>query len=223
MTQDQLDALFTLDMTAKAFIILVVIYGTSIHEMAHAYVATWLGDPTPGRHGRLTLNPIPHLQPVITAVIAPVLIYLSSNSAFGLATTPIDPTRFRNPLRDRALVAVAGPVMNFLLAGLIIGVLWIPGVYTFDGNTGTTTYTTQVLFHAALWEIVIGIFNLLPIPPLDGSEIVRIILPFGLRRQMDALRQMGPMVFLLPLFLGSYIFRYVEGPLLYYYIKLLPH
>src|SRR5689334_2440199 len=100
---------------ANLFVVGFVIYGTSLHEMGHAFVAAWLGDPTPGKHGRLTWNPLPHLSPTMTAIVAPIVFFLTSHgrSLFCLATTPVDPTKFRRPLRDHALVAVAGPFMNF--------------------------------------------------------------------------------------------------------------
>src|SRR6185295_629791 len=102
----------------QVFVIVMLLLSTAFHEMAHAFTAYLLGDPTPGRHGRLTLNPIPHLQPVMTAVILPVIMYLSGMGLMMMAFTPIDPTKFRKPLRDRALVAVAGPITNIVLAGL---------------------------------------------------------------------------------------------------------
>lgn len=208
------------DTPAKIFIILLVLYGTSLHEMAHAYVATWLGDPTPGQHGRLTMNPIPHLQPFIAAVVVPVLMYLTNNTMLGFATTPINPSRFRNPLRDHALVAVVGPMMNFLLAAICMGLLWIPGVFSYD-QSGETTYTTRILFNAGQLNFILGMFNLLPIPPLDGYWIARPMLPLRMRMQFDGLAR-SPMALMLPLIVGSIVFSRIYGPLNHFYTGLLP-
>ncbi len=118
-----------IDLLTRAFIAALVILSTAFHEMGHAFVATWLGDPTPGRHGRLTFNPIPHLQPVLTAIVLPLVTILSNYGFMILATTPVDPSRLRKPLRDQALVAVAGPIMNVVCAAVMLGILWIPGMW----------------------------------------------------------------------------------------------
>src|SRR5208283_1211975 len=76
------------DLTAQLLTVALVVYGTSLHEMGHAFVATWLGDPTPGKHGRLTFNPLPHLSPFITAVVLPLVCYMSKGFLFAFASTP---------------------------------------------------------------------------------------------------------------------------------------
>jgi Zn-dependent protease len=213
------------DTIIKLFVIGLVVYATSLHEMAHAYVATWCGDPTPGRHGRLTWNPIPHLQPVITAVVLPVLFYMTSRSLFCLAQTPIDPSRMRRPLRDHALTALAGPVTNFLFMGLLIGILWIPGMYTFNvdeyGRGVPANYLTAILPEAAKWNLILGVFNLLPIPPLDGYRIARAFVPLPARRAMDdfARSSISMMVVLIA---GSYIIGLFIPQLNKFFQTLLP-
>ena len=179
----------------------LVIYATSLHEMAHAYVATWMGDPTPGRNGRLTANPIPHLTPVLTAVVLPLVGYLTSGGMICMAYTPIDPSKFRKPLRDHALVAVAGPIANLLFMGLLLGILWLPGVW----QRGETTYLMVIAYKAAFFNLMLACFNLLPIPPLDGYWIIRGALPLQLRMQTDSLAR-NPMIGLVLVFvLGSII------------------
>jgi Zn-dependent protease len=200
----------------KLLIIALVIYGTSLHEMAHAYVATWLGDPTPGRAGRLTLNPIPHLNPPFTAIILPAVMFLSSGGLICLAQTPIDPSRFRRPLRDHALVALAGPAMNLLFMGVLIGVLWIPGVWN-------PNFTAIVFAYAALWNLILAVFNLLPLPPLDGYWFVRAFLPLRLRIHTDSFARMGMVSLVLVLVVGSYAISYLEPYLSQVFAALLPH
>jgi len=212
------------DILVKLFVIALVVYATSLHEMAHAYVATWCGDPTPGRHGRLTWNPIPHLQPVLTAVILPVLFYMTSSSLFCLAQTPIDPSRMRKPLRDHALTALAGPVTNFLFMGLLIGILWIPGVYQYridSRHLEPANWLTAILPIAGFWNLILGVFNLLPIPPLDGYRIARAFVPIGIRRQMDDFARSN-LSFMVVLIAGSFIIGQFIEPLGDFFRTLLP-
>ena len=209
---------------AKLLIIALVIYATSLHELAHAYVATLCGDPTPGRNGRLTWNPIPHLQPFQTAVLLPVFMFIAADMLFILAQTPINPSKFRRPLRDHALVAAAGPATNFVIAGLLFAVLRIPGVYGFSADTGLPPWTAIVIPPAAFWILLMGFFNLLPLPPLDGYWIVRGLLPLEFRQQTDALAR-SPFSMIVTLLVGSMVFRYVEGPIfqLYHFLLPIPH
>ena len=194
---------------SKVFIIALVLLSTAFHEMAHAFTATYFGDPTPGRNGRLTLNPIPHLQPVFTAVILPVIMFLTSGILLGLATTPIDPSRFRRPLRDHALVALAGPVTNLFCAAVLIGILWIPGVWQ---TYGPVTVTMYALKWSAFMNLLLAAFNLMPLPPLDGYWILRSVLPLELRMQTDGFAR-SPFSFILVLIVGGQIVSYFDAPL----------
>ena len=207
---------------AKLIVIVLVIYATSLHELAHAYVATWCGDPTPGRYGRLTWNPIPHLSPFVSAVVLPIIFYLTSGMLFILALTPIDPTRFRKPIRDHALVAAAGPLTNFLIVGLLLAVLRIPGVYGYFWDSNTKPWTAIVLPEACFWIYIMGFFNLLPLPPLDGYWIIRGLLPLSIRQQGDALAR-SQFSFFIVLIIGSWLFQYIALPVShFYYMHLLP-
>jgi len=210
------------ELLVKLFVVALVIYGTSLHEMAHAYVATWCGDPTPGRYGRLTWNPIPHLDPLSTAVVMPLVFYMMSGSLLGMAQTPIDPSRFRRPLRDHALVAVAGPIANFLLMALLLGILWIPGIYAITPDGTPANYLTAILPEAALWNLILGLFNLLPLPPLDGYRIARAFVPVNIRRQLDAFAAQGAMSMMVVLVVGSLILRQFAGPIYQLFNALLP-
>lgn len=152
-----------------------------LHELAHALVASWLGDPTPREEGRLTLNPIPHLDPLGTAMFA--ITAFVSPFIFGWARpVMVQPRYFRRPQLDMGLVAAAGPATNFLIALACVGVLVHSSV---DGRT------REVLALAYQVNIVLGIFNLIPVPPLDGSRIVGAILPRGLYARWSQLDQVG--------------------------------
>jgi Zn-dependent protease len=140
----------------------ILVASLVLHELAHALVATRLGDPTPREQGRLTLNPIVHLDPFGTAIF--VITYFLGPVPFGWAKpVQVQPGYFRRPKQAMAVVAVAGPVVNFLLA-LVCAALLTHGVA--DGTIG------EILERSYQVNLVLGLFNLLPLPPLDGSRIV---------------------------------------------------
>ena len=149
--------------------ILLVSVMLPVHELAHAFAATKLGDDTPRWHGRLTLNPFAHLDLWGTMML--VLF------GFGYAKpVPINPRNFRNPRRDMALVALAGPLSNLLMA---LAVLLLFRVLSFiPGISGTVILIASLLAYIVVpINIGLAVFNLLPIPPLDGSRIFSAFLP----------------------------------------------
>jgi Zn-dependent protease len=187
-------------------VIALVVYSISLHELAHAWAATWCGDPTPGRHGRLTWNPVVQLN-LFYSVIMPIVSYFLIGWPFGFAYTPIDPSRFRRPLRDRALVGLAGPLVNLLLMCFFAGLLWIPVL------SAPPRLTCGWFFWASLWNLILGVFNLLPLPGLDGYDVLRPALPLALRRPLDDVRRMGFLPMLLIFFLGPYLLSAAQGPM----------
>ncbi|MBI3832676.1 MAG: site-2 protease family protein [Planctomycetes bacterium] len=202
-------------------VIALVIYSVSLHELAHAYSATLLGDPTPGRAGRLTFNPLAQLLPTpLISIVFPILLYLTQGNLFCIAFCPTDPSRFRRPLRDSALVAFAGPATNFLMMGLFLGVLWIPG--TCSTNPEHPTYNQLILLPAAYWNMVLGVFNLLPLPALDGYDMMRGLLPLRLRRPLDDFRRMRFLPLLVAFLLGPHLLGFVMKPLLHFFFMLVP-
>jgi len=172
-----------------------VILGTAwvlsigLHEAGHAYTAHWLGDPTPELHGRLTLNPFAHLKPINTAVLLPLFFLAVGGGILGAASTPIDPSRFRKPLRDRLLVAAAGPAVNLLLAGAFIGIFLLLGERAPRGSLNHT-----FLFAMVHLNLVLFLFNMVPIPPLDGGDVFRYFLGVRGREVLDGMRQYGIIV-----------------------------
>ena len=170
-------------MTVEIFVWLIpfLLVSLVLHELAHAYVATWLGDPSPRSDGRLSLNPIVHLDRLGTAMF--VITALVSDFIFGWAKpVMVSPRYFRRPQIDMALVAAAGPATNLLLA---LGcVAWL-----IHGNLEGTL--EDVVIRAFEVNVVLGIFNLIPIPPLDGSRIVAAVMPRVLHARWAQLDQVG--------------------------------
>jgi Zn-dependent protease len=171
------------------------------HEVAHGAVAYVLGDPTAARHGRLTLNPLPHIDPFGT-ILLPGLLLLAARMlgttpfVFGYARpVPVDVRRLRHPRRDSILVALAGPGTNFVLAAVSALVLaWLPA----GGESATLLDGLRQMALASLGiNCLLGVFNLLPIPPLDGGRVVTALLPPQHLRFLRLLDGLGYAVVLL--------------------------
>jgi Zn-dependent protease len=169
--------------TTTTWLVLVVIIPSIIlHEIAHGVVALWCGDDTAKRAGRLTLNPIRHIDPVGTLIL-PVLLALSGLGVFGYAKpVPINPSRMRHPRNDHVLVSLAGPATNLILAGLSILALRAFEPATTLRNLyylglPSVGIVVQLLFLLGFLNVILALFNALPIPPLDGSVLVERLLP----------------------------------------------
>jgi Zn-dependent protease len=184
-----------------------VIFAITVHEVAHGWVANRLGDPTARMLGRLTLNPLKHIDPVGT-VILPAILLSFSNFVFGWAKpVPVDWRNLRRPKRDMALVAAAGPTANFamLLGWALVGSLAV--------QSGSATIAGPLYFMAAigiLVNAVLMVLNLLPLPPLDGSRVVSALLPPGLDVQYSRLERWGLLILLVLMFSG--VLSRVLGP-----------
>jgi len=157
------------------------------HEVAHGLVARRLGDPTAAAMGRLTLNPLKHIDPFGT-VILPMALAIANAPVFGWAKpVPVIKERLRNPRRDMVLVALAGPGMNFLLAlvgTMILGVT----LATSEGQpTGILDFVARNAVNFLLINIFLAIFNLIPLPPFDGGHVVEGLLPPSLAKPFAAL------------------------------------
>ena len=142
-----------------------LILGLTVHEFCHAKMADKLGDPTPERDGRLTLNPIAHMDPAGMACL------IFAGFGWGKAVR-VDPTRFRNPQRDNMLVALAGPLSNFILAFIIFFVYPFANIFLFTRSAVLHSNMIDMLEYAASINLCLFAFNLLPFPPLDGSKIL---------------------------------------------------
>jgi Zn-dependent protease len=186
------------------------------HEVAHGYAARLLGDPTASDRGRLTLNPIAHVDPVGTLLV-PGALALLGGPVFGWAKpVPVNKWRLNNPRFGMMAVAAAGPASNFVLAavGAVLLGLLVPDAAGYREDAGTALMVNALgeplwlgtgLFYFILVNLFLGIFNLLPIPPFDGSHILGGLLPAPLRAGWEKLQGIG-MALILVLVAASWVF-----------------
>ena len=162
--------------------IVPLIFGITVHEMAHGWVAKKYGDNTASSMGRLTLNPIKHIDwfgtIILPGILLGVILITKTGFIFGWAKpVPVDPRNFKNPLRDMAVVALAGPVSNLLMAVGWALVIRLVGS-TIDAGTEPNTHPLILMGFAGInINLSLALVNLLPVPPLDGSRILTGILP----------------------------------------------
>ena len=189
-----------------------------IHELAHGWVAWKLGDPTAKLHGRLTLNPLKHLD--VWGTIALVVTFVGSGGSFffGWAKpVPVDPRYFKDQQRGMMLVGAAGPAANFVLALVAAGLVWL--TYTWS------LFAAQALALAFVLNVVLGVINLVPIPPLDGSRVVGGFLPRDLYVRWVDLDRYGTYVFmglLVVMLAAPQVFEATIGRVLDWSFALLP-
>ncbi len=162
--------------TTNTALLLAVLFGSVIlHEVSHGVVALKFGDDTAKRAGRLTLNPISHVDPFGT-IILPVILVLVGSSPFGWAKpVPVNPSRMRSPRNHSLLVSLAGPATNVVLA--LMAALALRSVLPDQGFRGDLPVATELLINFGLVNVILAAFNLIPIPPLDGSAMVERLLP----------------------------------------------
>ena len=185
------------DPVETALVIAFVILSLALHEVAHGWVALQCGDTTARDLGRLSLNPIVHIDPIWT-VIVPALTYFAGGFLFGGAKpVPVDFRRLRHPLRDMALVAIAGPLTNLILAALFL-VAWKAAVW--GGHYPEEALLPRVLSGTLAFNAILFVFNLIPIPPLDGSRIMTWLLPPGMRESYVSLERFGMILIIALLF-----------------------
>lgn len=193
------------NLLAIVVVFMVVIFSMMLHELAHGLVAYKLGDDTAKEEGRLTLNPLKHLDPVLS-VAMPLILFLSGGPVFGGAKpVPINTRNLRHGVWGMALVAIAGPITNFLIAfvafllGYFTGWLYAGGV-------------VELIFVELIYiNLGFGIFNLIPIPPLDGSRVLYAIAPDGVRNVMAGMERVGIIIVLLVVVLFPQVTSVIIG------------
>ncbi len=183
----------------------MLILSLSVHEFAHAIVADKLGDPTPRSQGRVTLNPLAHLDPLGTLALFLV--------GFGWGKPVMfNPYHLKNQVRDTALIALAGPASNLIIA-FIFGVLWQTGVL----SGLNPIYTKVVIIQVVSLNIMLAVFNLVPVYPLDGEKILRALLPKNLAYEYASIMRQYGMFILLALIIpigGVSAISYLISPII---------
>ncbi len=200
-------------------IVLVVVLGSMIlHELAHGVMAYCLGDDTAKEEGRLTLNPVKHIDPVLS-ILVPVMLYMSGAPIFGGAKpVPVDSRNLRHGVWGMALVAIAGPLTNFLIAIVVAVIGHATGVLMLD--SGTLMYMPgmmgEIMVNLVYINLGFGIFNLIPIPPLDGSRVLYALMPDEIRGMMERMERWGIVlvmivVIVFPSFLSTFMLGAMQG------------
>ena len=179
-----------------------VLLAITLHEAAHGWAAAKLGDPTARLMGRVTLNPFAHVDLVGTILIPLALLLMSAPFLFGYAKpVPVNFSRLRNPRRDMALVAAAGPASNILLA--VLGALALHAVPILPDSA--VVWAAEMLQRLVLLNLILAVFNMLPIPPLDGGRILVSILPDWAAWKVARLERYGLFIIIGVLFLLPYL------------------
>ncbi|MBC7943062.1 site-2 protease family protein [Candidatus Saccharibacteria bacterium] len=186
-----------IDIVYIVIVIVVILLSMTLHEAMHAFMGYWLGDDTAKAQGRLTLNPVKHIDPFLT-IILPVMLAIVGAPIFGGAKpVPFNPLNVRWGEWGAALVALAGPLTNLLIAFLTFGVWVVVGAP--DQGIWRQIFVTAVSVNLGFF-----VFNMIPIPPLDGSRVLYALAPEFVRRGMEAMEQFGiVVVFALVLVAGS--------------------
>ncbi len=202
------------DLSIPRILMWLVALGFSVmfHEIMHGWVALKLGDPTAKNDGRLTFNPKSHIDPWMTIAL-PLILLVSSGGKFmfgGAKPVQINPMNFKNPGLGMAISAAAGPISNFFLAIVSFGILTVihrvAPDFLYDPASRMLTWNATFLGIMILLNILLGAFNLIPIPPLDGSRILRYFLPRQGKMALDRMEPYGLMILLPFIFLGLHVY-----------------
>jgi Zn-dependent protease len=204
---------------------LPILIAITFHEVSHGYVAYKLGDPTAKFVGRLTLNPLAHIDPFGTVILPLMLIVLTHGQfVFGYAKpVPINPMNFKNPRKDMAISAAAGPVTNIVLA--VLSVLVLKGVLTPLANVSPDLVGERILrplmmiFSSSVFiNVVLAVFNMIPIPPLDGGRVLVGLLPSKQARSYSRIEPFGFIIVIILIYTG--MANYFILPLIIFFLKL---
>lgn len=185
-------------------VIVVILFSMTLHEVMHGVVAYLLGDDTAKLLGRLTLNPIKHIDPFLTIGLPIVLVLIGGPVFGGAKPVPFNPSRLKYDEWGAALVAIAGPLTNFVIAFLVFGIYVISGQP--DGLVG------QIFVTAVMVNLGFFVFNMIPLPPLDGSRVIYALAPEFVRRGMEAIEQYGIIFVFAIVMLGSSVIGAFMGP-----------
>ncbi len=233
-----------LDFTVLLLMLVPLVFAITIHEAAHGYMAYWLGDNTAKNLGRLSLSPIRHIDPIGTIAVPLGLFVLSTLTGSGLflfgwaKPVPFDPRNFRNPRKDIALTAFAGPASNFIQAfiwalvfAVVLSIEFAPLLDRFSLFDIIFRLNIQEqsmlggLLIMAQYGVLINVFlmvlNLMPIPPLDGGRIATMLLPYNLSQQLAKVEPYGIWIILGLLYLGLLPLNLLSGMIVKFILSIL--
>ena len=213
------------------FQLIVFLFAISFHESAHAWMANRCGDPTARMLGRISLNPIRHIDPVGTILLPAIALFTGLKVIGWAKPTPVDPRNFQNPVLDDILTAVAGPVSNFVVAtsaAIVLGAIALvaPGgrpivreiVTGLVSSNSLLVPLSLLLYELMVINIILGVFNLIPVPPLDGSHVLRHFLSESIRRVYDMVGIFGLIALV---YVGGDLLRRLILPVLHLYNSIL--
>jgi Zn-dependent protease len=200
---------------------IVLISSLSVHEAAHAFVADRLGDPTARHLGRLSINPAVHVDPIGT-LLFPLIAFLTNVPLIGWAKpVPVDPRHLRHPKRDFALIAAAGPASNLIMAAIgAVALAIIPGAPPGDIAAGAVMRPLFQLLNLFVYvNVLLAVFNMIPVPPLDGGNVLLGVLPPGPAHVIEQLRPYGFLILYALMLTG--VLSMLLGPVANYLLYLL--
>ena len=199
------------DLSQLLIILPVLLFSLTIHEMAHAVTADWYGDPTARRLGRISLNPLVHLDPV-GSVVLPLMAFYFGGFIFGWAKpVPVNTANLRNHRRDFLVIAAAGPASNIVMAigaSALLGL--VPG--GLGAAEGTPAVLATLLLFMVQFNLILAVFNMLPIPPLDGGNVLAGLLPETLAASYDRLIRPFGFLILIVLMATGWLYRIIGPP-----------
>jgi|DewCreStandDraft_4_1066084.scaffolds.fasta_scaffold18700_5 Zn-dependent protease len=194
--------------------IAVLVFAVVVHEVSHGFVSYLLGDPTAKEQGRLTFNPVAHLDPFMSVILPAFLIFSGSPFVIGGAKpVPVNPIFYKNHKKGIILVSLAGPGSNFLLAALTIGLLAIAVRVPFI-NINNTPGLYLFIKYMIIINVILGVFNLIPVPPLDGSKVLMALLPDDIAFKYESIAPFG--IFIIILLLMLNILNLIFAPVFYF-------
>jgi Zn-dependent protease len=217
-----LDCLLDQSNAAQIFISLaVLLFSLTVHEMAHAWSADRLGDPTARLLGRVSLNPMVHAD-LVGTILFPLIALVSGAPLIGWAKpVPVNTRYLRSPRRDYVLIAAAGPASNLVLAvAAAIGLMLLPVSPQTLGEANVSVPIARILSQLVQLNVLLAVFNMIPIPPLDGGSVLAGLLPADLARSFNRVRPYGFLILLALVVTGG--FTYIVGPPYEFIVSWLP-
>jgi Zn-dependent protease len=186
------------------FLAPAILFALTVHEASHALVALWFGDPTAKMAGRLTLNPLKHLD-----VMGTIVFFITAMAGAGMGwakPVPVDGRNLKNPRKDNIWISASGPISNILAAiGLSIVLRVLMGLGVFQSDAAWLQWLATVLFAGVRINLVLAFFNMIPLPPLDGSGVLMGILPHKMAAQYYQISRYGMLIILAMIILPSWL------------------